>query len=262
MKKTIYTLSVNNYEPEITSMTFPFMQRYAKKIGADFVVIKDRKFPDYPIPFEKFQIYDLSKERGDDWSIFFDADTLIHPDFWDITTSVHKDTTISGMTSDFTPIRFRPDAIFQRDGRWIGKGNWFMVASDWCRDVWAPLDITKEEAISNITVTMEEAKTGMKSDHLLDDYAVSRNIARFGLKHVLLSQIQNSMGLQGGAFLLHWYIAPPGWCNPVVDPKTGFTQAELNQIQSHYGKPILELTIPEIKMCLISKNAGLWQVPA
>jgi hypothetical protein len=260
MNKTVYTLAVNNYEPEITKCTFPLMERYAKKIGADFYVIKERKFPDYPIPFEKFQIYDLSKERGDDWSIFFDADTLIHPDFFDVTVTVNKDTTVSGITSDFTPIRFKPDEYFRRDGRYIGKGNWFMVASDWCRDIWHLLDIPKEEAIANITVTLEESKVGMKPEHLLDDYLVSRNIARFGLKHVLVSQVQQMVGLQGMAFLLHWYVAPPNWNVPVSDSRTGFTQEDLNKIQVAYGKPLAELTIPEIKVCLLKKNLSVWGI--
>ena len=68
IKKTIYTLALKGYAPELTSVTFPLMRKYAEKIEADFVVIEDRKFPDYYVTYEKFQIYEMAKERGDDWS--------------------------------------------------------------------------------------------------------------------------------------------------------------------------------------------------
>jgi hypothetical protein len=59
MKKTLYTLSVNDkhpgqdFEPEITALTFPLMRKYAHKIGADFHVIRERKHPDMPPVYEK-----------------------------------------------------------------------------------------------------------------------------------------------------------------------------------------------------------------
>ena len=62
--KTLYTLACNDYAPKICELTFPLMERYAKKIGAEFFIIKSRKFPDLPPVYEKFRIYDLAKERG------------------------------------------------------------------------------------------------------------------------------------------------------------------------------------------------------
>src|ERR1700690_3327832 len=168
MKKTLYTLCVNDFAPKICAMTFPLLERYAKKIGAEFYVIKDRKFPDMPVVYEKFQIYDLMKERGDDWALYFDADALIHPDMWDITAMLHKGMTCSGHRSDFAPIRFKPDEYFLRDGRYIAKGNWMMIASDWCRDIWHPLDdLTLEQAVQNITPIAEEVTAGCQSSHLI-----------------------------------------------------------------------------------------------
>lgn len=189
MKKTLYTLDVGNYEPEITKLTFPLLRKYAKKIGADFYVIKDRKFPNFPIPYEKFQISELSKSRGDEWSIFFDADALVHPNMWDPTEVVGKEYTISN-GSDFTPIRWKPDKYSKRDGRFIGKGNWCMMGSEWtASDLWRPLDITKEEAEAMIIPTLAESSTVIEGSHLIDDLTVSRNIARYGLQHVLINKI-------------------------------------------------------------------------
>ncbi len=190
-RKTLYTLAVNNYAPEICRLTFPLMRRYAKKIGAEFYVIKERKYDEkrYPPVYEKFQIYDLAKEHGDDWSIYFDADTLIHPDFWDVTANLNPDTTLSGYTSDYVPQRFKPDEYFKRDGRFIGKGNWFSCFSNLCHDYVHPLfEIKVEDAIKCIVPIESEVANLTTAGHLLDDWLVSRNIARFGLKHTLLSE--------------------------------------------------------------------------
>lgn len=212
MKKTLYTLSVNDYAPEITALTFPLLKNYAKKIDAEFYVIKERKFPDFPCPYEKFQISELSQKRGDEWSIFIDADALIHPDFWDITSCVNKDMTIS-VGSDFSPQRFKPDKYFRRDGRFIGKGNWFMAGSDWTiEDLMAPLhDLTKEQAAAKISPLVFESSTIIEGEHLIDDFTVSRNISRYGLKHILVREIienvqKTSKAVVPEGYLYHVYL--------------------------------------------------------
>ena len=199
IKKTIYTLALKGYAPELTSVTFPLMRKYAEKIEADFVVIEDRKFPDYYVTYEKFQIYEMAKERGDDWSFFFDADTLIHPDFFDPTSLIAKDKTCAGYTHDFTPLRFRPDEVSFRDGRYLGKGSWFILCSDWTRDIWHPLDLadmTYERAVENMFPTNDETVKSKKTkESLIDDYIVSRNIAKYGLKHTTISEICQGHGI-------------------------------------------------------------------
>ena len=84
LKKTIFTVNVDNFAPEVTEITFPYIKAYAHKIGAEFFEITARKNPDKPPAYEKFQIYDLGRLMRNDWNIFFDADTLIHPDYPDI----------------------------------------------------------------------------------------------------------------------------------------------------------------------------------
>ena len=206
MKKTLYTLVVNNYAPNLTKLTLPLMKSYAKKIGADFHVINERKFTDFPCPYEKFQIKELAAKNGDEWSLFFDADALIHPDFWDPTEVVGKDTTISNGT-DFTPVRFKADKYFKRDGRFIGKGNWCMIASDWCTDIWSPLDdMTPDQAAGMITPTLAEYSTVVEPKHLIDDYTVSRNIARYGLKHVLIPELSEQKNARAGLLWHHYLV--------------------------------------------------------
>ena len=202
IKKTIYTLALKGYAPDLVAVTFQLMKRYADKIGADFVVIEERMFPDKYPTYEKFQIWEMMKERGDDWSFFFDADTMIHPDMFDVTTVLGKETTCAGYSHDFTPLRFRPDAKFMRDGRYIGKGSWFILCSDWTRDIWHPVDdsdMTYAQCVENIFPTNDEVvKIKKTPESLIDDYVVSRNIAKYGLKHTVLSEVCQKFNIQIG----------------------------------------------------------------
>jgi hypothetical protein len=194
IKKTIYTLNVNNYSPEITSMTYPLINQYAQKIGANFHVINSRKYPEFPVTYEKLQIYELGKEHQNDWNIYIDSDALVHPDMPDVTELINKDTILHNGV-DFAPIRWKYDSYFQRDGRHMGSCNWFTVASDWCLDLWKPLeDISVHEAINNIFPIQDEILSGITKDHLIDDYTLSRNIAKYGLKALTLLAIMEKFG--------------------------------------------------------------------
>ena len=89
MKKLLVTLNINDFDKEITELTFPYMKEYAQNIGADFYIIKERKFLNLPVMLEKFQIYDISKDY--DWIIYLDADCIINPKAKDLTSLVEKD---------------------------------------------------------------------------------------------------------------------------------------------------------------------------
>lgn len=203
MKKTIFTLSVDNYAPEITEITFPLINQYADKIGADFCIITDRLHPDMPPVYEKIQLYELSKEN--DWNIYIDADTLIHPDFPDITAMLNKDT-VCFHGKDLASMRWRYDDCFLRDGRNIGACNWFTIASDWCSDLWHPLEVPFAEAVKNIFPTVAERATVVKREHLIDDYLLSFNIARYGLKHTTMMKLMADYGFNSTSYLWHDYI--------------------------------------------------------
>lgn len=194
IKKTIYTLNIDNYNPEICKRTYPLIANYALKIGANFEIIKTRQFPEFPVTYEKLQIYKLGREAENDWNIYIDSDALVHPDMPDVTELISKDTVMHNGV-DFAPLRWKYDGYFQRDGRNIGSCNWFTVASDLCLDLWRPLeDLSPKQAISNIFPIRDELLMGIKPEHLIDDYSLSRNIARFGLKTVTLLATMEKMG--------------------------------------------------------------------
>jgi len=201
--KVLYTLNINNYVPELTALTYPLMKAYAHKIGAAFRVISERKFPEWPVVYEKMQIHELGKNN--DWNIYVDSDTLINPDMIDITDHIHKDTVVHN-GHDIAGNRWRYDRFFRRDGRHIGSCNWFTIGSDWCIDLWKPLDdLTLPQALENIFPIAQEIATGcFTKEHLIDDYTLSRNIAKFGLKFTTVQEIQRGLKDQGH-YMYHTY---------------------------------------------------------
>lgn len=195
MKKMIFLLNIGNYAPELTKMTYPFIEKYAKRIDADIHMITERKFPDWDMDYEKLQTYELSQKFDNDWNIYIDSDALMHPDLPDITELLRKDT-VAHNGSDLACIRWTYDNFFWRDGRHIGSCCWMIIFSDWCRDMVRPLDdLTFEQALKNIRLTRTEELSGVVTPgHLVTDYAVSRNIARFGLKFTTLNAILANCG--------------------------------------------------------------------
>jgi hypothetical protein len=218
IKKTLFTLATEGWEPDICDLTFPLLKRYADKIGADFYQIKDRKFPDWPHACEKLQIFNLAQEMENDWNVYVDADALVHPETPDITLFLPRDT-VAHNGADFSPVRWKFDRFFWRDGRYIGSCNWFTAASDWCVDLWhPPVDLTPEEAASRIFPTVNEELTVKTSRNLIDDYLLARNIAKFGLKFMTFESIlkEKGFGPDNSWFFWHQYTVSPeeklnGW---------------------------------------------------
>jgi len=209
LKVTLFTLATEGWHPEITELTFPLLKHFAKKLNAEFYVIKDRKFPDWPPTYEKFQIYQLAQEMGNDWNVYIDADALVHPEMPNFLPWYTKD--VCGHNGhDPLPIRYRYDRFFYRDGRHISSCNWFTFASDWCIELWEPCtDLTPQEVIDRCMPTVEEEQTVCHAEHLIDDYLCSRNIAKYGLKFKNLITTMQEQGMGNMGFLWHVYTLKP-----------------------------------------------------
>jgi hypothetical protein len=209
----IYTLCVDNYAPEITRLTFPFMRYFAEKIGADFNVITERKFPGWPHPCEKWQLYELSERHERRTTVFFDADVLIHPETVDFTQWIPRDHCANN-GCDMANVRVNYDRYFLRDGRNIGTCGWLIVASDWTRDIFQPPDdLTLEECIARCHPILDELRPAIDHPHaivdkahLVDDFIMSRNVARYGLKYVTLGEVLKKVGFEKAAFFQHPYM--------------------------------------------------------
>jgi hypothetical protein len=107
-------------------------------------------------------------------------------------------------------LRYVEDRFHKRDGRHISSCNWFTVASDWCIELWKPLDdMTVEEALKNILPVVGERVTVITQEHLIDDYVLGRNIAKYGLKFTTVQEIILKLGLGQVGYLWHQYTIPP-----------------------------------------------------
>lgn len=202
--KAIWTLNVNNYAPEITQITYPYIKLYADKIGAEFRILNERKWPDAPATYEKLQIF--TEGENYDWNIYIDSDALIHPDMFDLTAYIHPDTVLQ-YGNDLTGTRFKDNKYFRRDTRRISSCNWFTMASRDCLDLWHPLeDMSVEEALKNIRPQLKEIPT-CSDGHLIDDYVLSLNIAKYGLRHTTLQpKLLRHLGLETVQLLFHTHL--------------------------------------------------------
>jgi hypothetical protein len=208
-------LNIGDYEPKIRELTRPYLEAYAIKCGMEICEITERKFPEWPVTYEKLQIYELGKDN--DWNLYVDSDALIHPDLIDFTEILDKDT-VFFYGKDFWSQRWRYDKYARRDGRHISACTWFVLCSDWTIDLWRPNeDLGPEEAIRNIKpvqVEINYAKymgESMKgyATHLIDDYTLSRNIAKFGLKHKTVNEINEELKLNQHPYFAHIYLDDP-----------------------------------------------------
>lgn len=166
-KRKIFTLCVNNYFPELMAYTLPSIERYAQKIGAEFHVITERKYPEFPPTYEKMQVYELGADSQ--WNLFLDADIMVRKDAPDVMV----DEGSIGLFAGFTATdQFRPDIYFARDRRNRGISG-FMVLSSWLtHDLWTPLEFPWEVAKNNLT-----------RHHCIDEYCISRNLSKYGLRY-------------------------------------------------------------------------------
>lgn len=169
--KTVYTLNINNYRPELCKLTIPTIQAYAKKINANFEIITERQYPEWPITYEKIQIYELG--HNNEWNIFIDADTIIAPELDDMTKIIKTDHIGVHMAYDADktlPI----DHYFIQDKRNIGIVTNFVISHHDCHRIWTPFDESRENALRRL-------KQVKAWPHIIDELCMSRNLARYGL---------------------------------------------------------------------------------
>jgi hypothetical protein len=190
MKKLLVTLNIGDYDRDITSLTFPRMQEYAKNIGADFHIITERKFPDFPLMLEEFQMYEFSQTY--DWIIFLDGDCLINPRAVDLTTLVKEDRVIIAKYNPPTH-HFHPENI---EGQYNFKYYapfFFLVFHKNSRNCVKPYENPFDyyEYI-NLNSTHPEMKTYMEirthltekeiKDTLIDEFLLTLNLHRYNIK--------------------------------------------------------------------------------
>lgn len=168
MKKAVFTVLVDNYNPELCRKTIPTIRAYADKIGAEYIIIDKRKYPDFPPTYEKMQIYELG--RGFDYCILIDADFIVDKNAPDFTEGISPG--YVGVLEAFdADAQFSKDECFIKDGRNIGLVSSLVVTDKKTHKAWEPLDLT-----------WEEARQRTKREFIIDEYCLSRNLAKYGFK--------------------------------------------------------------------------------
>ena len=169
-KRTIHVVIIDNYFPELCELTLPTIDYWAKKIGARVNLITKRMWPTWPILYEKLQVYYDGADS--DWNILLDADMLVHPSTQDpLNTFIHP-IQVAAKDAYHADTQLVMDDYFFRDGRNIGLSTCAVFASRINHDLWTPLDMTSQEACSKIKIKRM----------IVDEYCISRNFARYGLK--------------------------------------------------------------------------------
>ena len=196
MKKLLVTLNIGDYDREITNITFPYMKEYAKNIGADFHVITERKFPDFPLMLEEFQMYEFSNSY--DWIIFLDGDCLINPNGKDLTKLVDDDVVL--IAKHNSPVHhFFPNDIEGKYNLQYYAPFFFLVFHKNSRDCVKPYDnphdyykhlnlnSSHSEMISYMKIRTHLTENEIK-DTLIDEFLLTLNLHKYNIKTASLQE--------------------------------------------------------------------------
>jgi len=172
-KKCIHVIAINNWQPELCAITIPNLMAYAKKIGADFNLISETRFDGFPPNYERFQIWETGRDY--EWNFNIDADTILRHDCDDPTEYVPENCVASlyGIEIDHYFNTYN-DPYFTRSGNKWGVADQFTLTNKLIHnDFWLPTEMSFQET----------SKKCFKDPRQVSEYILSRNMARFGLKH-------------------------------------------------------------------------------
>ncbi len=168
-KKCVHIMVMPGWQASLAEVTLPHLKRYAEKIGADLNIISQRRFPHWPLSFEKHQIFEAGKEY--DWNLYFDVDVLIHPDMDDVTLRHPPEKVGNWWYQDVRRIceAERID-VFRQDGRYYGVADCFVGTSRKTHGLWTPLTGSIEQYTPLLTTADRTCIT---------TFSLSHNLARF-----------------------------------------------------------------------------------
>ena len=137
-KKCVYVLLIADWQKSLARITLPLIESFASRMDADLVTITERKFPDWPLVYEKHQVFELGKSY--EWNIYVDVDVLLHPALEDFTTW-HPSSHVGNWWYRDVRNVFDPSTVpaFAQDGRYYGIIDCFVVTSQATHNLWKPL---------------------------------------------------------------------------------------------------------------------------
>lgn len=163
--KCVHVLASTDYSPEVCEVTLASIEAYAKRIGADYNRITGRRFPDYPINYERMQIFEMGK--GYDFNINIDADMILGPQLIDVTTRIYDGLVGTAMVfklSEAFPIVGNP--IFENAAQDVGLVDMCNVTNRSTHAFWEPL---------SGPFVSHQAACGRFGDRKISEYCVSMN---------------------------------------------------------------------------------------
>lgn len=172
VKKCIHVMVLLDWQKSIGELTVPLFKRYAANIGADLNLITERRFPEWPAPYEKHQVFEAGK--GYDWNIHFNVDILIDPNLGDI-TETHPPSNVGNWWFRDLQIFVNTTGIppFERDGGSYGVDDALLLTSQATHNLWQPL-ATSFEVIQN--------RFKEPDPSLVTLFSLSYNFAQHGYK--------------------------------------------------------------------------------
>lgn len=118
--KVVVTMGDDAFRP-LTDLTFPLAEDYAARIGADFHVIRERKYPAVSICYEKFQMADLLQRYRR--ILYVDGDVLVRTTALDVFQEVPF-TRFGAMDEAAHLNHWTPEAIRQQFTPYGWTGPW------------------------------------------------------------------------------------------------------------------------------------------
>ncbi len=170
LKRKLHVVYINDFFPELWKLTLPSIEAYADRFGYQLNIISKRKFPEWHINYEKMQVYEDGMDC--DVNLLVDADMLIHPQYPDI-LGLCPPNWVAVMDGYYASEKLLLNSDFLRDGRDVGIASNFVFSGALTHDLWKPLEITPEEG-KKITFVREGD---------IDEYCLSKNMARYGIKY-------------------------------------------------------------------------------
>ena len=170
MKKCVYTIAIDDWFPEMCSITLPLIKKYADRIGADFKIILESKFSDFPPNYEKMQIFEMGQDY--DWNIYIDADMIV--DYKNMPDFTLQDPKYFYYEAQLISLDqcYLYHPYFIKDGRNFGISDCFIVTSKINHNLWKPFNMSFEEG-------KNYCKLG---DRTVSEFNINLNIAEFGLQ--------------------------------------------------------------------------------
>jgi len=169
----IHLLNVGNFFPELTELTLPTIEAFAKRIKADINIITERKYSDMNVLAEKIQVYDYGQDY--DQNMLLDLDVLIHPMCYNPFDVNIPDDYVAFKDNYHASVKFASDEYFKSDPRNVGISACCVFSTRTTHNLWKPIDDIALEQINNNI---------LQDRKIIDEYTMSRNLAKYHIPYM------------------------------------------------------------------------------